>query len=91
MFPSGRGIRASRWRSLPDEGGQFLLVQLLGVARTMDFLMRKRIVMAQEALELGLVHEVVPPDALDAAPAISSGSFASAQARSIQDSRAGLR
>jgi 2-(1,2-epoxy-1,2-dihydrophenyl)acetyl-CoA isomerase len=26
----------------------------------MDFLIRKRIVSAQEALELGLVHEVVP-------------------------------
>jgi 2-(1,2-epoxy-1,2-dihydrophenyl)acetyl-CoA isomerase len=53
-----------RFGLMPDEGGQFLLVQLLGVARAMDFLMRSRIVSADEALELGLVHEVVAPDAL---------------------------
>lgn len=49
---------------LPDEGGQYLLVQLLGVAKAMDFLMRNRIVSADEALALGLVHEVVPPEQL---------------------------
>ena len=38
----------------------------LGVARTMDFLMRKRIVPAEEALELGLVHEVAPEEMLGA-------------------------
>jgi len=53
------GSATLRFGLLPDEGGQFLLVQLMGVARTMDFLMRKRIVSAEEALELGLVHEVV--------------------------------
>ncbi|MCC7365943.1 MAG: enoyl-CoA hydratase/isomerase family protein [Dehalococcoidia bacterium] len=54
------GSATLRFGLLPDEGGQFLLVQLIGVAKTMDFLMRKRIVPAAEALELGLVHEVVP-------------------------------
>lgn len=49
---------------MPDEGGQYLLVQLLGVAKTMDFLMRNRIVSASEALESGLVHEVAPPEQL---------------------------
>lgn len=58
------GSATLRFGLLPDEGGQYLLVQLLGVAKTMDFLMRNRIVSAQEALELGLVHEVVPPDGL---------------------------
>lgn len=48
----------------PDEGGHYLLVQHIGVARTLDFLMRKRVVTGAEALELGLVHEAVPPDAL---------------------------
>jgi 2-(1,2-epoxy-1,2-dihydrophenyl)acetyl-CoA isomerase len=38
----------------------------MGVARTIDFLMRKRIVSAPEALELGLVHEVTPPEELEA-------------------------
>ncbi len=53
------GSATLRFGLLPDEGGQYLLVQLMGVARTMDFLMRKRIVEAREALDLGLVHEVV--------------------------------
>ena len=58
------GSATLRFGLLPDEGGHWLLVQHLGVARTMDFLMRKRIVTAEEALELGLVHEVCPPEEL---------------------------
>jgi 2-(1,2-epoxy-1,2-dihydrophenyl)acetyl-CoA isomerase len=58
------GSATLRFALLPDEGGQYLLVQLLGVAGAMDFLMRSRIVDAQEALALGLVHEVTAPDAL---------------------------
>ena len=58
------GSATLRFGLLPDEGGQFLLVQLIGIARTMDFLMRKRIVSAAEALDLGLVHEVVEPEQL---------------------------
>lgn len=54
------GSATLRFGLLPDEGGQYLLVQLLGLAKAMDFLMRKRMVSAAEALELGLVHEVVP-------------------------------
>ena len=61
------GSATLRFALLPDEGGQWLLVQHLGVARTMDFLMRKRIVSADEALELGLVHEVTTDDALASA------------------------
>jgi 2-(1,2-epoxy-1,2-dihydrophenyl)acetyl-CoA isomerase len=61
------GSATLRFGLLPDEGGQYLLVQHLGVARALDFLMRKRIVSAEEALELGLVTEVVAPEALDAA------------------------
>lgn len=58
------GSGTLRFGLLPDEGGQFLLVQLMGVAKTMDFLMRKRIVRAEEALALGLVHEVVEHEVL---------------------------
>jgi 2-(1,2-epoxy-1,2-dihydrophenyl)acetyl-CoA isomerase len=54
------GSATLRFGLLPDEGGQYLLVQHLGVARALDFLMRKRIVSAAEAHSLGLVHEVVP-------------------------------
>src|SRR5262249_11491019 len=66
------GSATLRFGLMPDEGGQYLVVQLLGVARAMEFLIRKRIVTAAEALYLRLVHaaevlhrglvpEVVPP------------------------------
>jgi 2-(1,2-epoxy-1,2-dihydrophenyl)acetyl-CoA isomerase len=72
------GSGTLRFGLLPDEGGQYLLVQHLGVARTIDFLMRNRIVSAEEALSLGLVHEVVPPEhllsrALDLARELANG------------------
>jgi len=50
---------------LPDEGGQYLCVQLMGVAKTMDFFIHKRIVNARQALDLGLLHEVVPDGELE--------------------------
>lgn len=53
------GSATLRFGLLPDEGGHYLLVQLLGVGRALDFLLRKRIVTAAKALDLGLVHEVV--------------------------------
>ena len=58
------GSATLRFGLLPDEGGHFLLVQHLGLSRAMDFLFRKRIVSAEEAAELGLVHEVVEADQL---------------------------
>jgi 2-(1,2-epoxy-1,2-dihydrophenyl)acetyl-CoA isomerase len=58
------GSATLRMGYLPDEGGHYLLVQMLGVARTKDFLMRNRIVDSGEALALGLVNEVVPADQL---------------------------
>ncbi len=58
------GSATLRFGLLPDEGGQYLLVQHLGVAGAMDFLMRKRIVDGETAHALGLVHEVVDDDAL---------------------------
>lgn len=63
------GSATLRFGLLPDEGGQHLLVQHLGLARALDFLMRKRIVSAEEALHLGLVHEVVEAGALEDAAA----------------------
>merc|ERR1739848_892983 len=58
------GSATFRFGLLPDEGGQYLLVQHLGVAKAMDFMMRKRIATAKEAHELGLVHEVCEPQQL---------------------------
>ena len=61
------GSATLRFGLLPDEGGQHLLVQHLGLAKTLEFLMRKRIVSAEEALELGLVTQVVPAEDLHTA------------------------
>jgi 2-(1,2-epoxy-1,2-dihydrophenyl)acetyl-CoA isomerase len=58
------GSATLRFGLLPDEGGQYLLVQHMGIAKTMDFVMRKKIVSADEALNLGLVNEVVEGDEL---------------------------
>src|SRR3990170_6200385 len=58
------GAGTLRFGLMPDEGGHWLLVQILGVAKTLDFLMRNRIVSGREALELGLVHETVAPEQL---------------------------
>ena len=55
------GSGTLRFGLLPDEGGHYLLVQHLGLSRAMDFMFRKRIVTADEAAALGLVHEVVAP------------------------------
>jgi len=59
------GSATLRFGLLPDEGGQYLLVRLLGVAKAMVFMMRKKIVMSAEALELGLVNQVVPANKLE--------------------------
>lgn len=72
------GSATLRFGLLPDEGGQWLLVQQLGVARAMEFLMRKRIVDGVEAAELGLVNEVVDDDqllttAMDLATELANG------------------
>lgn len=60
------GSATLRFALLPDEGGHYLLVQHLGLARALDFTLRKRIVDAEEALALGLLNEVVAPEDLDA-------------------------
>ena len=59
------GSATLRFGLLPDEGGQYLLVQHMGVARTLDFLIHKRIVSADQAYDLGLLHEVVDDDQLE--------------------------
>jgi 2-(1,2-epoxy-1,2-dihydrophenyl)acetyl-CoA isomerase len=62
----------------PDEGGHWLLVEHLGVKRALDFLVRKRMVDADEAARLGLVTEAVDdeqlmPRALELATEIAEG------------------
>ncbi len=58
------GSATLRFGLLPDEGGHFLLIQHIGLAQTMDFVMRKKIVSASQALVLGMVNEVVADEIL---------------------------
>jgi 2-(1,2-epoxy-1,2-dihydrophenyl)acetyl-CoA isomerase len=58
------GSATLRFGLLPDEGGHALVVRLIGIAKATEFFLRKQIVSSQDALELGLVHEVVAPDEL---------------------------
>lgn len=58
------GSGTLRFGLLPDEGGHHLVVRLLGVGRAMDLFLRNRLVDADEALRLGLVHEVVAHERL---------------------------
>jgi 2-oxoglutaroyl-CoA hydrolase len=52
---------------IPGSGGTQRLARLIGLGRAKDIIMRGRRIGAEEALALGLVTEVVPPDELDAA------------------------
>lgn len=70
------GSATLRFGLLPDEGGQYLVVRALGLAKAMDFFMRKRILTAAQALELGLVNEVVTPDELAGATAALAAELA---------------
>ncbi|MBI4082364.1 MAG: enoyl-CoA hydratase/isomerase family protein [Candidatus Lambdaproteobacteria bacterium] len=48
----------------PDWGGSFLLPRLVGPAKAFELLLGGEIVAAPEALRLGMVNRVVPPEAL---------------------------
>jgi 2-oxoglutaroyl-CoA hydrolase len=52
---------------IPGSGGTQRLVRLIGLGRAKDAIMRGRRIVAEEALALGLVTEVVPLAELDAA------------------------
>ena len=50
---------------LPSEHGvSWMLARLIGPARAADLLFSSRVVLAEEAAELGLVNRVLPPDEL---------------------------
>ncbi len=47
---------------VPDAGGTYFIERLLGAARAFEWMCSNRRVSAEEALEWGLVHEVVPDE-----------------------------
>lgn len=49
---------------VPGDGGAFFLARVVGFPRALELMLTGRVVDAEEALRLGLVHEVAPPDRL---------------------------
>jgi 2-(1,2-epoxy-1,2-dihydrophenyl)acetyl-CoA isomerase len=63
--------------AIPDGGLTYLLPHFLGIGLTQELLFTNAKVSAERALELGLVHEVVPLDALNARSWERAGELAS--------------
>jgi 2-oxoglutaroyl-CoA hydrolase len=61
------GFPEVRLGMIPGSGGTQRLARLIGLGRAKDVIMRGRRIGADEALALGVVTEVVAPDALSAA------------------------
>ncbi len=68
---------------VPDSGGSYFIVRLLGPARAFAWMTQNRKLSAAEALEWGLVSEVVADDELSARVAELAGMYAQAPTRAI--------
>lgn len=49
---------------IPGDGGAFLLTRAVGFSRATELILSTRVIKSEEALRIGLVHEVVAPDQL---------------------------
>ena len=91
VIASERATFASRYADIgltPDCGVSTLLPETVGVRRALELTLTSRTLSAAEALEWGLVAEVVAPDALDArAREIADGWLAGATAAFGQTKR----
>lgn len=61
------GLPETRLGIIPGVGGLQLLSRVIGLSRAKEMVMRGRVVGPEEALNLGVVHELVEGSALDAA------------------------
>ncbi len=68
---------------VPDTGSTFMLPRLIGVARAMEMAFTGRKLTASEALQIGLVNQVVPDDQLTAATKKLSDKLAGLPTRAI--------
>lgn len=68
---------------VPDSGSSWFLPRTVGMAKAFELCSMGSKVKADEALQLGLVNKVVPPEHLDATVAEYAGYFAQAPTRAI--------
>src|SRR6266699_3568369 len=61
------GLPEIKLGMMPGSGGSQRLARLVGLGRAKDMVLRGRRIRADEALSIGLVTEIVPPDELDGA------------------------
>lgn len=69
---------------VPGDGGGALLQRVVGLAATLDLVLTGRVIRADEAQGLGLVHRVVEPDALEAAVVEMAGLIAANAPLAVQ-------
>lgn len=68
---------------VPDSGGSYFIVRLLGQARAFEWMTTNRKLTAAEAQAWGLVSEVVEPESLAARAAELAATYAAAPTRAI--------
>src|SRR5262249_40111001 len=68
---------------IPDSGGSFFVARILGPARAFEWMSSGRKLSAQEALDWGLVSEIVPADSFAARTAELAAELAALPTRAI--------
>ncbi len=71
----------------PDGSSTFFLPRLVGTRRAMELILTNRVLSAGEALDLGIVNQVVPEDDFDAAVAKLAGKLAKGPTRAYVRAR----
>ncbi|MBI5927759.1 MAG: enoyl-CoA hydratase/isomerase family protein [Chloroflexi bacterium] len=75
---------------VPDSGATWLLPRLIGQTRALELMLTGRRVSAQEALEMGMIHQVVPDDQLMSCAQAVAQTLAKAATKSIGYIKRGL-
>ncbi|MCA8949940.1 MAG: enoyl-CoA hydratase/isomerase family protein, partial [Planctomycetes bacterium] len=69
---------------VPGDGGAYFLARTIGFPRALELVLTGRLVDAEEALRLGLVHEVVAPDELLATATARAAAIAALPPDAVQ-------